>query len=220
MTALADARVVVADDAALLRHGVCALLRSAGARVVGEAGDGATLRLLVDETGPDLVITDIRMPPGGLEGLAAAADIQRSHPRTAILLLSNHAETRYLQRLMDSVQAGVGYLLKERVTDTDDFLHSVRRVLDGGTAIDPEIAALLVARRRSSLQLRSLTARERDVLTEIATGASNAALGRRLSLSVKTVETHIQRIFDKLDLYDDTDANRRVQAVLSYLRAT
>lgn len=214
-------RIVIADDAPLIRRGLATVLSAAGAQVLAEATDAPGLLRSVDGLLPDLVVTDIRMPPGnGVDGLAAAVTIQQRHPRTGIILLSNHAETRHLQTLLDRASAGVGYLLKERVIDTEDFIAAVTRVAAGGTAMDPEIVALLLSRRRQGGHLATLTPRERDVLVVMATGASNSAIASSLHISLKTVETHIPQIFAKLDLHEDPDGNRRVRAVLAYMNAT
>ncbi len=211
-------RVVLADDAPLMRQGVAFVLAEAGIDVVAQADDAAGLLSAVAAQHPDVVVSDIRMPPGhGTEGLDAAVMIQQRHPLVGILLLSNHAETRHLSTLVESARAGVGYLLKERVVDTDAFVAAVRRIAAGGTALDPEIVALLLARQQQRRVVQSLTGRERQVLQVMATGASNAAVGATLHLSGKTVEAHIQHIFGKLGLSQDPDEHRRVKAVLTYL---
>ena len=212
-------RVVLADDAPLMRQGVAFVLAEAGIDVVAQAGDAAGLLSAVAALHPDLVVSDIRMPPGhGTEGLDAAVTIAQQHPDVGILLLSNHAETRHLSTLLESAGAGVGYLLKERVVDTDAFVAAVRRIAAGGTALDPEIVTLLLARQQQRRVVQSLTERERQVLQVMATGASNAAVGATLHLAGKTVEAHIQHIFGKLGLSQDPDEHRRVKAVLTYLQ--
>ena len=214
-------RAVVADDAPLMRQGVAYVLDLAGIEVVAQAGTGEELVDAVGATRPDVAVTDIRMPPTHrLEGLEAAVTIQRRYPATAVLLLSNHAETRNLATLLDAAVAGVGYLLKERVVETASFVSAVRRVAGGGTALDAEIVTLLLARRDHRQTVGALSPRERDVLAAMATGASNTAVSRQLYLSPKTVEAHIHSIFRKLGLGEDAEENRRVKAVLAYLQGT
>lgn len=214
-------RAVIADDAALIRQGVAAVLGDAGITVVAEAADAPSLVTQVLATEPDLVITDIRMPPNdGADGLRAALAIRDRLPEVGILLLSNHAETRHLSTLLEHGSAGIGYLLKERVVEIDDFIDAITRVAEGGTVLDPEIVEALLGQQRHRQRLAVLTPRERQVLAMIATGASNAALSESLYVSAKTVETHVQRIFTKLSLYEDARDNRRVKAVLAFLEAT
>jgi DNA-binding NarL/FixJ family response regulator len=214
-------RIVIAEDSVLLREGLAGLLQDAGHEVVGKAGDAATLLALVGEHGPDLAVVDVRMPPGyDDEGLRAAAEIRRSSPRTAILVLSQHIETRHVAQLV-AAGGGFGYLLKDRVLDVDDFLDAARRVREGGSALDPHIVALLLgAPRRPPGALEALTPREREVLSLMAEGRSNAGIARRLWLTQKTVETHVRAIMMKLDLSATADDNRRVLAVLAYLRTS
>jgi DNA-binding NarL/FixJ family response regulator len=174
----------------------------------------------VDADPPDLVVTDIRMPPGqDDEGLVAAARIRATHPTTAVLVLSQHIETRAAASLLDSRPAGIGYLLKERVADLDEFVAAVRDVAAGGSVIDPLVAEQLLRRRSSDDELTRLTAREREVLAQMAQGKSNAAIAAELGLGAKTVETHVRSIFQKLDLSESPDGHRRVQAVVRWLQA-
>jgi DNA-binding NarL/FixJ family response regulator len=213
-------RVVVADDSVLFREGLARLLDGSGFIVVGQAGDAAELLAAVESTRPDIAITDIRMPPTHTtEGLLAAAQIRERHPEIAVLLLSQYVETTHALRLLERGAARVGYLLKDRVSDIRDFLEVVRRVGGGGSAIDPEVVAQLVVRKRQRDVVGDLTERERDVLKLMAEGRSNSAIGDALHLSPKTVESHVRSIFMKLELEPTEDDHRRVRAVLTYLRA-
>jgi DNA-binding NarL/FixJ family response regulator/class 3 adenylate cyclase len=215
-------RVVVADDAALIREGIVRLLASGGFDVVGEAADHDTLIAAVEATVPDLVVTDIRMPPTNSdEGLRAAATIRAAHPTVAVLVLSQHIEARGASGLFDGHPGGIGYLLKERVSDLSEFLTAARTVADGGSVIDPVVADQFLRRRRHDTALARLTERERDVLQLMAQGKANAAIAAELFLGAKTIETHVRSIFDKLDLGDNNpDDNRRVLAVIRWLDAT
>jgi DNA-binding NarL/FixJ family response regulator len=211
-------RVVIAEDAVLLREGLAGLLEDAGHEVVGRAGDADTLLALVGEHAPDLAVVDVRMPPGfDDEGTRAAAEIRRSHPSTAVLVLSQHIETRHVVDLV-AAGGGFGYLLKDRVLDVDDFLDAARRVSDGGSALDPQVVATLVA--RPSHALEELTPREREVLSLMAEGRTNGGIARQLWLTEKTIETHVRTILMKLGLQVSSDDHRRVLAVLTYLRAS
>jgi DNA-binding NarL/FixJ family response regulator len=213
-------RVVVADDSVLFREGLARLLDGSGFIVVGQAGDAAELLAAVESARPDIAITDIRMPPTHTtEGLLAAAQIRERHPEIAVLLLSQYVETTHALRLLEHGAARVGYLLKDRVSDVRDFLEVVRRVGGGGSAIDPEVVAQLVVRRRQRDVVGELTERERDVLKLMAEGRSNSAIGDALHLSPKTVESHVRSIFMKLELEPTEEDHRRVRAVLTYLRA-
>jgi DNA-binding NarL/FixJ family response regulator len=210
-------RVVVADDDALLREGISSLLEDAGHTVVGRSGDADDLLLKVRSYAPDIAIIDVRMPPGNADdGLVAAAQIRRSHPDVAVLVLSQHLEPAYMLELVGDDAEGVGYLLKDRVRDVAEFLAAVERVAAGGTAFDPEVVKSLVGGHRRSL-LDDLTERERDVLALIAEGRSNRAIGEQLYLSSRAVERHVQAIFQKLRLPDSAEDNRRVLAVLALL---
>jgi DNA-binding NarL/FixJ family response regulator len=211
-------RVVIAEDAVLLREGLAGLLEDAGHEVVGRAGDADALLALVGEHAPDLAVVDVRMPPGfDDEGTRAAAEIRRSHPSTAVLVLSQHIETRHVVDLV-AAGGGFGYLLKDRVLDVDDFLDAARRVSDGGSALDPQVVATLVA--RPSHALEELTPREREVLSLMAEGRTNGGIARQLWLTEKTIETHVRTILMKLGLQVSSDDHRRVLAVLTYLRAS
>ena len=213
-------RVVVADDSALLRDGISVVLRHAGLQPVAACGDAETLLRLVQEHTPHVAVVDVRMPPTHTtEGLDAARTIRAIHPGTAVLLLSQAVETTSLADLLEHGSAGVGYLLKDRIADTADFVDAVRRVAAGGTAVDPEVIARLIARRRSNDPLSALSAREREVLALMAQGQSNLAIARRLVLSERTVESHVRSILTRLDVADSTETHRRVQAVLTYLRS-
>jgi DNA-binding NarL/FixJ family response regulator len=210
-------RVVVADDDALLREGIAALLTDAGHQVVGRSGDANDLLLKVRSYTPDIAIVDVRMPPGNADdGLVAAAQIRRTYPSVAVLVLSQHLEPTYMLELVGDDASGVGYLLKDRVRDVAEFVDAVERVAGGGTAFDPEVVKHLVGGHRRSA-LEDLTDRERDVLSLLAEGRSNRAVGKQLYLSPRAVERHVQAIFQKLDLPDTEDDNRRVLAVLALL---
>jgi DNA-binding NarL/FixJ family response regulator len=209
--------VVVADDNALLREGIAALLEGAGHEVVGRSGDADDLLLKVRSYSPDIAIVDVRMPPGNADdGLVAAARIRRTHPSVAVLVLSQHLEPAYMLELVGDDAAGVGYLLKDRVRDVKEFVDAVERVAAGGTAFDPEVVKILVGGHRRSV-LDELSDREREVLALIAEGRSNRAIGKSLFLSSRAVERHVQAIFKKLGLSDTEEDNRRVLAVLALL---
>jgi len=211
-------RVVLAEDSALFRDGLASILGAAGMEIVAAVGDHDALVDAAARAQSDIVITDIRMPPTGTsEGLDAAVQIRSSRPGTPVLVLSQYVETRHLERLMHDGAGGIGYLLKDRVADGAAFIDAVRRVADGGSAIDPEVVARLV--RRTSGELDALTEREREILAAMAEGRSNTAISHELHLSPKTVESHVGAIFSKLGLEPATDQHRRVVAVLAYLRA-
>jgi DNA-binding NarL/FixJ family response regulator len=211
-------RVVIAEDTVLLREGLAGLLEDAGHEVVGRAGDADVLLTLVGEHAPDLAVVDVRMPPAyDDEGTRAAAEIRRSHPSTAVLVLSQHIETRHIVELV-SAGGGFGYLLKDRVLDVDDFLDAARRVSEGGSALDPQVVATLIAAPKRQSALDELTPREREVLSLMAEGRTNGGIARRLWLTEKTVETHVRTILMKLGLQVSDDDNRRVLAVLAYLQ--
>ena len=213
-------RLILADDAMLFREGMARLLTEAGFDVTGRARDGAELLALVRREVPDAVIVDIRMPPGhASEGIEAATEIRRTAPEVGILLLSQHVETHHAVRLMTEFRHGVGYLLKDRVSDLATFARDVRRVAAGECVIDPELVTRLVTRKREPDPLEALTGRERAVLALMAQGRSNSALCAELGLSGKTVEAHVRSIFTKLGLAPDTGDHRRVLAVLAFLRA-
>lgn len=213
-------RVVLAEDNVLLREGLAKLLEGApDLELAGTYGDYDTLLAGVAEVHPDVVVTDIRMPPGhDDEGVRAAAALRVSHPDVGVLVLSQHASPRYALALLDEGAEGRGYVLKERVSDVEQLLDAVRVVAGGGSVVDPEVVNLLVRsshKRQSSLDL--LTVREREVLDVMAQGMSNAAIARSLGLSVRAVEKHSNMIFMKLGISEEPDANRRVRAVLLYL---
>jgi DNA-binding NarL/FixJ family response regulator len=210
-------RVVVADDNALLREGIASLLVDAGHDVVGRAVDADDLRLKVRSFSPDIAIVDVRMPPGNADdGLVAAVEIRRTSPSVTVLVLSQHLEPTYMLELVGDDASGVGYLLKDRVRDVAEFVGAVERVAAGGTAFDPEVVKSLVGGHRRSA-LDELTDRERTVLGLIAEGRSNRAIAKQLHLSPRAVERHVQGIFQKLDLTETEDDNRRVLAVLALL---
>jgi serine/threonine-protein kinase len=212
-------RVIVADDEALLREGLARLLTEAGFDVAGKAGDATELLRLVERRRPDAVIVDIKMPPSYTdEGLAAAARIGERHPATGVLVLSHYLEPRYAMRLLNDHPQGVGYLLKDRVSDIAVLADALHRIGEGECVIDPTIVARLVARRRAG-PLEQLTQREREVLALMAEGHSNQGISNRLFLSPRTVETHISQIFLKLDLRESPARHRRVVAVLTFLRS-
>jgi DNA-binding NarL/FixJ family response regulator len=214
-------RVVVADDEALLRQGLVQLLTKAGFEVVGEARDAAELLRLVETRRPDLVLTDIKMPPDhSEEGLVAAQEIRRAHPEIGVLLLSHYLESRYAVRLLEQFPERTGYLLKDRVSDIAVLAESLRRIAEGECVLDPAIVARLVARRENAGPLAELTERERDVLALMAEGRSNRAIAGQLYLSPKTVEGHVGQIFLKLGITETQSEHRRVEAVLAFLRAT
>jgi DNA-binding NarL/FixJ family response regulator len=213
-------RVVIAEDIVLLREGLAGLIEDAGHEVVGRAGEADTLLALVEEHQPDLAVVDVRMPPEfDREGMIAAVAIRRDHPGTAVLVLSQHIETRGVVELVAS-GGGFGYLLKDRVLDVDDFLDAARRVANGGSALDPEVVATLLRPARRDDALEELSPREREVLGLMAEGRTNAGIARRLWLTEKTVETHVRAILMKLGLTVNDENHRRVLAVLTYLRAS
>jgi DNA-binding NarL/FixJ family response regulator len=212
-------RIVIAEDTALLREGLAGLLEDAGHSVVARVGDAEALLAVVAEHEPDLAVVDVRMPPTyDDEGMRAAAEIRRTHPQTAVLVLSQHVEARHAVELVGS-GGGFGYLLKDRVLDVDSFLDAAQRVCDGGTALDPEVVKHLIAPASADDPLAALTPREREVLGLMAEGRSNASIARELWLTERTVETHVSSILGKLDLGPSEDGHRRVLAVLAYLRA-
>jgi DNA-binding NarL/FixJ family response regulator/class 3 adenylate cyclase len=214
-------RVVIADDVAIVRDGVAALLREHGVDVVATATDADGLEEAVARHRPDVAIVDIRMPPTHTdEGLVAAEHIRRSQPETGVLVLSQHVEPAFAQRIVGGGEARTGYLLKDRVSDVDVLLDAVRRVARGGCVVDPSLAARLVERAGADGALRELTDREREVLGLLAEGLSNRAIAERLVVTGRTVETHISQIFAKLGLREEGVEHRRVAAVITYLRAT
>ncbi|MEJ2852313.1 MULTISPECIES: response regulator transcription factor [unclassified Saccharothrix] len=211
-------RVVLAEDGVLLREGLAGLLERFGLPVVAAVGDAAALLAAVAEHRPDLVVTDVRMPPGYRdEGLRAAVALRRDHPGLPVVALSQYVDRGLAAELLDA-RGGVGYLLKDRVVDVEDFAATLHRVAAGGTAIDPEVVRQLLARRRDPLD--GLSPREREVLALVAEGSSNTAIARRLVVSEAAVGKHVGNILAKLGLPPDDDTNRRVLAVLTYLRGT
>jgi DNA-binding NarL/FixJ family response regulator len=213
-------RVVIADDEVLLREGLERLLTEAGFDVVGKVGTAEELHRKVDLTGPDVAIVDIKMPPSHTdEGLVAAESIRSSHPQTAVLVLSHYLESRYAMRLIEEHPGGVGYLLKERVSDLAVLTDALARLHEGESVVDPTIVSRLVNRARPASQLDELTEREREVLALIAEGRSNKGICERLFLSPKTVEAHVKHIFTKLGVHESPDDHRRVLAVLAFLRS-
>jgi DNA-binding NarL/FixJ family response regulator len=212
-------RVVIGEDSVLLREGIARLLDGGGFEVVAQAGDAEDLVRRARGHRPDLVVADIRMPPSlSDDGLKAALRIREELPGTGVLVLSAHVERAYAEELLAGGAEGVGYLLKDRVADVDRFLEAARRVAEGGSALDPEVVAHLLGRRRDASPLQTLTPREREVLGHMAEGASNAAIAERLVVTERAVEKHVTAIFAKLDLPATADQNRRVLAVLAFLQ--
>ena len=213
-------RVVVAEDNTLLREGVARLLEDAGMEVIGRCGDAEELLAAVRADAPDVAIIDIRLPPSHTdEGLRAAAEIREHHPATGVLVLSQYVELGLAFKLLaDSVER-TGYLLKDRVSDVDEFAQAVRRVAGGGTALDPTIVSQLLSRKRDDDPLANLTPREREVLELMAEGSSNQAIADRLVISLRAVEKHVTSIFSALGLPSTGHEHRRVLAVLTYLRS-
>ncbi|OZC88655.1 DNA-binding response regulator [Rhodococcus sp. 06-412-2C] len=215
-------RVIIADDSVLLREGVARLLTDTGADVIGKVGDASELLASMSAADPlpDVCVIDVRMPPTFLdEGLRAALVIRQRWPAVGVLVLSQYVEERYAAELIRQSTDGVGYLLKDRVADVDDFADAVRTVSDGGTVIDPEVVQQILARAPRSDPLDSLTPREREVLTAMAEGKSNAGIAAALVVGQAAVEKHIGNIFAKLGLLGDSADHRRVMAVLRYLGA-
>jgi DNA-binding NarL/FixJ family response regulator len=210
---------VLAEDAVLLREGLAGLLERFGFQPVAVVGDAGALKAAVTEHDPDLMITDIRMPPGfSDEGLRAAVELRRDRPGLAVIVLSQYVQHSYAADLLDSGDGGgVGYLLKDRVADVEDFIAALRRVAVGGTVVDPQVISQLVRRRRDPLS--ALSAREREVLALMAEGHSNAAIARHLVVSEAAVGKHVGNILAKLRLPQTDDTNRRVLAVLAFLRS-
>jgi DNA-binding NarL/FixJ family response regulator len=211
-------RVVIADDNLLVRRGIASLLEEAGIDVAAQAGNADELLSEVEEHEPDVVIVDIRMPPTHTdEGLVAAQAIRARHPRLAIVILSQHLEFGVATRVLAEHPERLGYLLKDRVTDVDDFLDTLRRVTSGGTALDPQVVSRLLSAGRDDGPLERLTPREREVLQLIAEGMSNAAIAAQLSITLRSAEKHVSSVFAKLGLPDTGGENRRVLAVLRFL---
>ncbi|HET6657325.1 MAG TPA: response regulator transcription factor [Gaiellaceae bacterium] len=211
-------RVVLADDTVLLREGVARILDEAGFEVVGQAGNAEELMLKVRSYSPDVAIVDIRMPPTHTdEGLRAAQEIREKHPTVGVLVLSQYVEAAYAMELLAESAEGVGYLLKDRVSDVNEFADAVRRVGEGGSALDPTIVSQLVGRRRRDDPIDQLTPREREVLGLMAEGRSNSGIAEQLVVTERAVEKHVTSIFSKLRLPAASEDHRRVLAVLAYL---
>jgi DNA-binding NarL/FixJ family response regulator len=214
-------RVVIADDSAIVRDGVAALLRECGVHVAGLASDPESLYREIERHRPDVALVDIRMPPTGTnEGLVAAEHIGREYPEVGVLVLSQYLELAYALRLVEGQEARRGYLIKDRVGEIETLLDAVRRVAHGGCVVDPEIVERLVTRAGAGGPLAELSEREREVLGLIAEGLSDEAIGERLETTREAVGSEVDQIFVKLDLRDERAADRRVAAVLTYLRAT
>jgi serine/threonine-protein kinase PknK len=217
VTAATGLRVILAEDDVLLREGLASLLQRSGFDVVGQAGDGAHLLALVRATAPELVVVDIRMPPTHTtEGLDAARVIRQEFPETGILVLSAHAEVEHAMELLASGR-GIGYLLKRRVTDMEEFFDTLGRIAKGGSVVDPALVQELVAARRRDDPLAVLSAREREVLALMAEGRSNAGIAHRLWVTEGTVEKHVRSILAKLSLPETENDHRRVLAVVTFL---
>jgi DNA-binding NarL/FixJ family response regulator len=212
-------RIVIAEDTVLLREGLAGLLEDAGHAVVSRVGDAEALLAVVAEHDPDLAIVDVRMPPTyDDEGMLAAVEIRKRHPATAVLVLSQHVESRHAVELVGS-GGGFGYLLKDRILDVDEFLEAAERVCRGGSALDPEVVKQLLMPPQEGDALAALTPREREVLGLMAEGKTNAGIAKQLWLTEKTVETHVSSILGKLDLPPGAGSHRRVLAVVTFLRS-
>ncbi|MGI9030609.1 MAG: response regulator [Ilumatobacteraceae bacterium] len=212
-------RIVIGEDEALTRAGLALMLVQAGFDVVGTAGDADELVALTADRAPDLVITDIRMPPTHTDdGLRAAVEIRRAHPATAVVVLSQHVQRRYAVDLLGDEPSRIGYLLKDRIVDVENFITDVRRVGEGGTVLDPTVIAAMLSRtQRPDRAVEQLTPRQREVLALIAEGRSNGAIARQLNVSEKAVVQHASNIYDELSLPPSQDDHRRVLAVVRYL---
>jgi DNA-binding NarL/FixJ family response regulator len=211
-------RVILAEDSALLREGLIRLLAEEGHEVVAAVGDGNALLAAVGEHVPEVVVTDVRMPPTHTdEGLRAALEIRRKWPEVGVLVLSQYVEKRYATELMSDDQGRVGYLLKDRVVQVGEFLDALERVAEGGAAFDPEVVRRILARTTRVDPLATLTSRERDILETMAQGHTNAGIAATLYISLSAVEKHVNSIFDKLKLHHTNGYSRRVLAVLRYL---
>jgi DNA-binding NarL/FixJ family response regulator len=212
-------RVVIADDSLLVREGIVSLLRRAGIEVVAEASDGDELVEAAAEHSPDVAVVDVRMPPTHTdEGIQAAHALRERDPQMAVVILSQHVEVGVATRALAAAPQRFGYLLKDRVTDPADFVSSLRRVARGGTALDPKVVSALLADPKGADRLRSLSARERSVLELVAEGRSNKAISERLVITQGAVQKHVSTIFNKLGLPAGEDDDRRILAVLAYLR--
>jgi DNA-binding NarL/FixJ family response regulator len=219
-------RIAIAEDSGLFRSSLALLLRSLGAEITASVASGAELLAAIDKAGPgtqppDVVILDIRMPPSfSDEGIRTAREIRGLHPDTGILVLSTYAETSYASQLLETVRSGVGYLLKDNVTDADALMESLARVAAGETVVDPAIVRRLLGRNRKPSVMDTLNEREFEVLRHMAEGRSNLGIAKELFLSARTVETHVTSVFTKLGLTpSDTESNNRVRAVVAFLRS-
>jgi DNA-binding NarL/FixJ family response regulator len=213
-------RIVIGEDQALLREGIARLLAEAGFDVVGQAGDAVDLRRKVGAHKPDVAVVDIQMPPTRTDdGLRAAIHIRAEHPSTRVLVLSQYVEERYAVDLIGECAEGVGYLLKDRVGDLDEFADAVRRVGEGGSVLDPEVVTRMLSRPRHESPMEQLSPRESDVLELMAQGRSNQGIAEKLWITESAVEKHVTAIFEKLGLERDFEDHRRVLAVLAFLRA-
>lgn len=213
-------RLILADDSVLIREGLASVLREAGFEVVGQAGDAEGLLEAVESEPPDVCLVDIRMPPTfTTEGLVAALELRKLHPKMGVLVLSQHLETHYAMQLLGGDASGVGYLLKDRLSDIREIVDAIRHVAAGRSVVDPTVVSRLIGRRRETDPMDTLSERERAVLALMAEGRSNRAIGERLFLSPKTVEAHVSNIFSKLGIDDTPDDNRRILSVLAWLRA-
>jgi DNA-binding NarL/FixJ family response regulator len=213
-------RVVIAEDSVLMREGIASLLEGAGFEIVGKSSTADDLLLKVRSYKPHVAIVDIRMPPNHTdEGLVAAKEIREQHPEVGVLVLSQYVEPSYAMELIADDAEGVGYLLKDRIPDVEEFRSSVRRVAEGGSALDPAIVTQLVGRRRSDDPVETLTPREREVLELMAEGRSNQSIAQKLVVTERAVEKHVTSIFGKLRLPATAEDHRRVLAVLAFLRS-
>jgi DNA-binding NarL/FixJ family response regulator len=212
-------RIVIADDSMLVREGIASLLRGAGLDVVAQCSTGEELLREADALRPDLAIVDVRMPPTHTdEGLRAANELRARQPGIGVVILSQHVEVGVATRVLAESLQGLGYLVKDRVSDLEDFLDTLHRVADGGTALDPLVVSALLASTREEGPLATLTAREREVLELVAEGLSNQAIAERMTITLRSTEKYVSSIFGKLELPDSPGEQRRVHAVLQYLR--